>query len=338
MKEKLFYRNEAVTPIISTILLLVITLIIIGGIVAWALPTILDQQSDARYESSYNNLEVVATSMEESVYTGKDSSRTVNFDLAGGDMNIKSRVERWIISYTYINASLNLTNFLPKSKIFSYDFSNRETEHNVVKIRNLENENMSIYETDNDTVVMEEPLLANPVHISIFNGTKTNLHSKLAEVWLFYVDAISYRQATGKGQYNILVLNCGIITDPNSKYGYVARKPMVFAEENSMLIYIVQLNSTALTGGGAGKYRLTTTVEDLVVRKVGEVRHLRIRIEGDKYRQAWYTSFFISEIGCKEGYRDEDGVLRSVEFSPTGYQSVSLKLVQVYQSLRLEAR
>ena len=333
------YQDEGITPVVSTILLLVITLTIIGGIIVWALPTLLDQESDARYESSYNNLEVLATGMEDSVYSGEDSSRTINFDLAGGDMNIRQGEERWTISYTYIDSSLNFTSFSPGSTLFSYDFYDRDPEHNVVRIKNLENGNITVLETDNDTIVMEEKLFQSPAHISIFNGTKTNLSEMLAEVWLFYVDGIVYKQATGKGQYSILVVNGGIITDPNSKYGFVARDPMVRVEENSILVYIVQMNATGLTGGGAGKYKASVTVDDVNVRKVGEVKHLRFQIDGDKYRQAWYSSFFINDIGCKEGFRDQNRDLRSVEFSPIGYNDTAgLKLVQVYQSVKLEAR
>jgi len=333
------YQDEGITPVISTILLLVITLTIIGGIIAWALPTILDQESDARFESSYNNLEVLATGIEDSVYSGEDSSRTINFDIAAGDMNIRKDVERWTVSYSFIDTSINFTRFSPRSMLFSYNFHNRPSEHNVVKIRNLETGNISVFETENDTVVMEEPLFTFPSHIAIFNGTRNNLSEQLAEAWLFYVDGITYTQATGKGEYNIRVINGGIITDPDSKYGYVARDPLVTAEENSILVYIMQMNATALTGGGLGKYKASVTVDDMNVRKVGEVKYLRFRIEGDKYREAWYNSFFLTGLGCKEGFRDENRALRSVEFSPQGYNNTAgLKLIQVYQSLKLEGR
>jgi len=333
------YQDEGITPVVSTILLLVITLTIIGGIIVWALPTLLNQESDAKFEASYNNLEVLATGMEDSVYSGEDSSRTINFDLAGGNMHIRQDLERWTISYSYIDTSLNLTSFSPKSTLFSYDFYNRGSEHNVVKIKNLENGNITILETDNDTIVMEEKLFQYPSHILIFNGTTTNLSELLGEVWLFYVDGIAYSQATGKGQYNILVLNGGIITDPDSKYGYVARDPMVTVEENSILLYILQMNGTGLTGGGSGKYKASVAVDEVNVRKVGEVKYLRLQIDGDKYKQAWYNSFFISELGFEAGPRDENRIPRYIEFSPIGYDNTAgLKLVQVYQSVKLEAR
>jgi len=338
-RDDFIYQNEAVTPVISTTLLLVITLTIIGGIMAWALPTLLDRESDAKYESSYNNLEVLATAMEDSVYSGKDSSRTINFDLAGGDMNIRERVERWTITYTYIDASMNHSSLSPKATLFSYDFYNMDSQENIVRIKNMEEGNISIFYTSNDTIVMEEQLFRNPAHVSIFAGNRTHTGDLLAEVWLFYVDGITYQQETGKGQYNILVLNGGVITDPDSRYGYVAKDPMITVEENSILVYILQMNATGVTGGGAGKYKTTISMDDIRVRKVSEVKYLRFQISGDKYRQAWYNSFFIGDLGCKVGYRDDNYEIRSVEFTPHGYNNTAnLKLVQVYETINLEER
>ncbi len=342
MKRERLFRldDEAITPVVSTILLLTITLIIISSILAWAIPTIMNQEADAKFDSSFNNLEVVATGMEDCIYSGEDSTRTVNFALAAGNTNIRQNLERWTVSYSFIDSSLNLTTYEPASDILSYEFYGREAEPQVVTITTMDDGNITYFETDNGTILMGETFFRNPCHVTIFNGTLSNLSHKLAEIWVFYVDGIEYKQATGQGEYRLRVVNGGIISDLDSTYGYVANNPMVMVEENSLMLYMVQMNATGLTGGGVGNYRATMSVDDIVVREAGEVKHVQIRINTDKYQKAWYNSFFLAKMGFTQAYRETVGntkELRSVGFPPLGYNdTVQLKLVQAYTSLKLE--
>lgn len=291
--------KEAVSPIISMILLITIVLVVTAAILSWATPILQRSQSEANYGAVLGYFSALDSAFEDVVNMGEGASRSVDVSVGAGNIYISETMnETWIVSYG-LNDSLRI-------RFFDVGDGDNTFKINSTKIETV---NITIYwpegndlgEPDYHIIINlgegKEPITAaNPltgtVYIRVANST-TN--EPLAELWLFDVTPITYELSSASGTYYIKSVNGGIITQATGQK-YVTNEPLVKETGSSLLLYMIQTKATNLMGGGSGSYSFTLNMKNMDIRNniSAEVYNLTLQIYNEQeegWNAAWYSYF-----------------------------------------------
>ncbi|MEW6069653.1 MAG: hypothetical protein AB1485_03470 [Candidatus Thermoplasmatota archaeon] len=102
MLRSLSRDNEAVSPIISMILLIMIMLVVTAGIMQWATPVIQRAQYEAHYGATQGYFNALDLAIEDVVKGGVNSTREMFVNIGGGELYFGG-MENWRISYNETN-------------------------------------------------------------------------------------------------------------------------------------------------------------------------------------------------------------------------------------------
>lgn len=312
--------KQAVSPIISMVLLIGVVLIVTAAILSWATPILQRSQSEANYNSALGYFNALNSAFEDVVNMGEGASRTVDVSVGAGNIYISETMnETWVVSYG-LNSSMRIRfSWLGDS---DENFGINSTKSVTVDI------NVSWYDSNGDYVdcnntntdksLLGGSLEVITVHrniVTTVNITVTNSSTNeiLAELWLFDITPISYELPSSFGTYYIKEFNGGIITQATGQK-YVTNAPLFKEGENSILLYMIQtkITDTSLAGSGAGHYSFTLNMKKMNLRNniSMDVYNLTLQIydkQGDEWSKAWY-SYFESNSGFEN---DGDSLLYS---------------------------
>ncbi|MBA3043515.1 hypothetical protein FP804_00070, partial [archaeon] len=94
--------KEAVSPIISMILLITIVLVVTAAILQWATPILQRSQNEANYGAVLGYFNALDSTFEDVVNMGEGASRTVDVSVGAGNIYISEIMnETWIVSYNF---------------------------------------------------------------------------------------------------------------------------------------------------------------------------------------------------------------------------------------------
>ncbi|MBU3902006.1 MAG: hypothetical protein KKE04_01415, partial [Candidatus Thermoplasmatota archaeon] len=103
--------KEAVSPIISMILLITIVLVVTAAILQWATPILQRSQNEANYGAVLGYFNALDSTFEDVVNMGEGASRTVDVSIGAGNIYISEIMnETWVVSYG-LNKSLRIRFF-----------------------------------------------------------------------------------------------------------------------------------------------------------------------------------------------------------------------------------
>lgn len=295
--------KQAVSPIISMVLLIGIVLVVTAVILSWATPILQRSQSEANYNSALGYFNALNSAFEDVVNMGEGASRTVDVSVGAGSIYMGETMnETWIVSYNFEGEQrVNFSGLdYPQDEIFNVDAS-------------ITGANVSIYWYDSDNKLVHtyyessidlpsgvtaDKTIGGTVNIIVFNSTQ----DIVAELWLFDITPITYELPSAFGTYYLKSVNGGIITQATGQK-YVTNAPSVKETGNSILMYVIQtrVGDSSLTGGGKGFYSFTLNMKNMNLRNnvSVDVYNLTLQIydkQGDEWRKAWY-SYFESNSG-----------------------------------------
>ena len=95
--------NIGVSPIISTMLLLVLMLSMISAILMWGTPTIETMETLNHHRNLLTQLESVDADLETILYEGTNVSRTRELSNFQGSINVIENDELWIASFNTVD-------------------------------------------------------------------------------------------------------------------------------------------------------------------------------------------------------------------------------------------
>ena len=344
--------KEAVSPIISMILLITIVLVVTAAILSWATPILQRSQSEANYGAVLGYFTSLDSALEDVVNMGEGASRTVDVSVGAGNIYIsESMNETWIVSY----------NFEGEQKV---NFSGLDYPHDeTVTITPSANINVTIYfpEGDNigaphyptqsgDDFTTDKPLTG-IVYIRVNNTANTK---KIAELWLFDITPITYELQSAFGTYYIKSVNGGIITQATGQK-YVTNEPLFKETGSSLLLYMIQTRATNLRSGGSGSYSFTLNMKNMDIRNniSVDVYNLTLQIydqSGNDWNKAWYSYFTTGWENAKTnnneynyaGFVDDgDSLLyktkKTNEVSEYGTKPITLKLMSCNMDVNMKS-
>ena len=329
--------KQAVSPIISMVLLIGIVLVVTTVILSWATPILQRSQSEAHYGSALGYFNALDSALED-VRWGEGASRTVDVSIGAGNIYIsESMNETWIVSYG-LNDSMRIR--------FS-DLGYPQDDTFEINSTKPENVNITIYWPEGDD--LGEPNYP-PESGGLINPTSTTVHANapltgtvyirvnkldntetLAELWLFDIMPISYELPSAFGTYYIKEINGGIITQATGER-YVTDAPLITETGNSILMDMIQtgIKEDSLSGGGAGSYSFALNMKNMNIRTNEDVYNLTLQIydkQGDKWDKAWYSYFESNSKFVDKG----DHLLYS-------NNKIKLKLVQCNIDVNMESK
>ncbi len=331
--------KQAVSPIISMVLLIGIVLVVTTVILSWATPILQRSQSEANYGSALGYFNALDSSFEDVVNMGEGASRTVDVSVGAGNIYMsESMNETWVVSYG-LNENLRIR------------FSDLDGEDDTFKINSTKTEtvNITIYWPNDDDLgepkyVYKGPISTTPTSVdanrpltgTVYIRVNTTGASQgtLAELWLFDITPISYELPSAFGTYYIKSVNGGLITQATGEK-YVTDAPLITETENSILMYMIQtrVKENSLSGGGPGHYSFALKNMNMGIRNniSADVYNLTLQIydkQGDKWDKAWY-SYFESNFGFE---KEEGGLLYN------NGDKIKLKLVQCNIDVNMKSK
>ncbi len=364
--------KQAVSPIISMVLLIGIVLVVTAAILSWAAPILQRSQSEANYGSALGYFNVLDSSLEDVVNMGEGASRTVDVSVGAGNIYISETMnETWVVSYG-LDSSMRIRFFdLDDSDYQKFKINCTKTETVNITIYWPEGddlgkpcyppENPLLLDTNLKTVTADK-FLTKTVYIRVNTTTMLPMPQEtLAELWLFDITPISYELESAYGTYYIKSVNGGLITQATGEK-YVTDAPFIKETENSILLYMIQTKTadTSLTGGGPGHYSFALKNMNMNIRNniTAEVYNLTLQIydttSGNEWGDAWYSYFLTGWKNAKlnndehnyTGFVNNgdngDSLLyktkKTDKSSEYGTKPITLKLVQCNIDINMESK
>ncbi len=311
---------DAVTPIISTLLLITIMLTIISAILYWSIPTMNRISWDTEYRTTMSGFEAFDAALEDTVQGGvAGSTRTIRISVPNGDLLAYERSTRWYYSFSYFSN----TDF----EIYGLDEELDGEDDDLTTVRifprqdvtfDLEvtwygdnNVNQSLhagYDFGDEIDIVYPLLPRNAVFLGnedvnlvrfrlLFNSNST----AFGEAYLIPMDRIEVKIPSEFGTAHIVSENAGIVTKFPSRT--VVNPPLLTYDEDSDDLYfnIVKLNST-FGSVGRGNWQISMRLQTFNYTRTDDVFHVRIRMIGE-YEEAWV----IYMLGEYTGMENTDG-------------------------------
>lgn len=315
-------KKQAVSPILSTIFILTITLMVTSSLLIWGVPTVQKLQYESQYLSTKNYFDIIDNAMDEVVREGNGSARTVSVLINNGFFTTEKFTERWIIYYdliadqniTYSGFDDNDKNFTIYTNISRINITIQWINENGVNATFQRNNVQPI----NGTYEFKDTYGTVPYNLNGIdeNGNlrivKIGVHNatsgiRFSELWLFDIGSIKYSLSSPIGFYSLKEINNGVVEEIPG--GTIVEDLPYFIERRGKTITLgmIQLNTS---GGGSGSLKVKMKNEYSEIIKNSIVYNLRMEIfstEKDAFVYSWYNLF--SENHQTKGFFKEGGRL-----------------------------
>ncbi len=301
--KKFWKDRDGVTPLISTMLLIVIMIGIVSSILYWSIPAINRIGWDTEFRTSLGHFQALDGAIEDTVREGTEgSTRTVSLSIPGGDLRYKKSYSRWFISYA-------------NSTDTEITFSGLEDEQDdptvavdfTIDISPITSFDLWIWRyTSFDEARGQDFLSRNSGDVinsgrSLFNTTRGEVYKTVfclyypgtdqAIGWavLYHMNALVNEIPSQFGTAKIISENGAIVTTyPDTPY--VRNDPMLTPHGQSLQMTIVQLKAIGIGAATAGNYKVTTRINQFTYNYTSGLGNLKLYIWGD-YTEAWYLHF-----------------------------------------------
>ena len=351
---------DAVTPIISTLLLITIMLTIISAILYWSIPTMNRISWDTEYRTTMSGFEAFDAALEDTVQGGvAGSTRTIRISIPNGDLLSYERSTRWYYSFSYFSD----TDF----EIYGLDEELEGDDDDITTVRvflqrdatfdlevtwyGVNNMNMSLHAGHDfgQEIDIAYPLLPRKasflgnedvqfVHFRLmFNSNST----VFGEAFLIPMDRIEVKIPSEFGTAHIVSENAGIVTKFPSRT--VVNPPLLTYDDDSDELYfnIVKLNST-FGSVGRGNWQISMRLQAFTFTRIDDVFNVRIRMMGE-YEEAWIIYMLGEYTGLENtsGHSLSDVANEELEgmmlVREPGEGRVTLKMLQTTVLMDLES-
>jgi hypothetical protein len=314
-----------VSPIISTMLILVLMLTMITIVLLWGTPTIHYIETSAQYRASIGDFRTLDTIIENVIHGGINATANTNLRIHSGKLYF-NRDETWVVSYTdceYTGTVLfdgfgdddkykfTIMHTTAPIKVFVWKVSGN-TKTLICVSSELTAEGTS-------EITTAQPL-EGTAYIEIREPTYEP-DDMVAAAWMFDINSFTYKMITMAGTYHIRSVNGGITSDyPSSRH---VVDPPLYLDDNSrtLFLYMIQYVPTGITSGGPGNYNIDIKLSAQYIREPKEeyVKNVRIQIFS-KYDTAWYDELVRAQMYHVGSPRTYVGFVRDTKYNIPLYQ------------------
>jgi len=220
--------EEAVSPVIGTVLILAIMITITGTMLAWGIPSIQESEAYSIYTSSQNNLLNLDADLDHVILQGEGSSRTSTVSFSSGSFVQRSDKDQIRYYYTTVSWSDPKIVGVKNGATMFGMLDNKEVvdDYTVtltypMALAELGNSNQWIGYTSSDHIVTGFPALVSGVQAT-YNSTANS--TQIGGFFIYGVDALSYQYSSVSGMFKMRMFNGGIISkEPGGTFGFTSQ-------------------------------------------------------------------------------------------------------------------
>ena len=220
--------EEAVSPVIGTVLILAIMITITGTMLAWGIPSIQESEAYSIYTSSQNNLLNLDADLDHVILQGEGSSRTSTVSFSSGSFVQRSDKDQIRYYYTTVSWSDPKIVGVKNGATMFGMLDNKEVvdDYTVtltypMALAELGNSTQWIGYTSSDHIVTGFPALVSGVQAT-YNSTANS--TQIGGFFIYGVDALSYQYSSVSGTFKMRMFNGGIISKvPGGTFGFTSQ-------------------------------------------------------------------------------------------------------------------
>lgn len=313
-----FTKNQrGVTPVISTMLLVVIMLVIVSVVMAYGLPMIQDRQSQNTMNIYLRNMQTLELDLEKSIYNGIGYQSSNQLRLQHSELTVNNDAEKWVLYYSfYPTINITYTGLADGDSFFDIATSGRVSfpdfrkEECIARIEVIEPSPKVPGEVMNLQYVMGfnyDVELEDIVKISILFHQKT-----ISEVWIFTQGIVESKVSADGNTYKMALANGGLLsTHPQGKY--VKSEPFFREDhlEGTLALSLVHIQARLFSQISTGEHEIGFQVMSEKTLSTRSIYNLHIEIVSD-WASAWTEYLSQNFEEHKGGLSDFSG------FYPTG--------------------
>jgi len=330
-----FHRDDiGVSPILGTMLILLLMVTMITSILLWAAPMIDEFEDTNQYNSMRCMMESIDHRIDYLMTTGENSSVNLNLMIPPGTLGVANDREFWLISFNYVNPLLSA-----EDDFFYGEFQKNPTNSaGTFVLSSTYNRTVDVlikWADDGKTEGQYGVLLNNSFAISTINDIVETFsvtvmdnqqQELLSRCMVFSVNHIKGNLKCPSGRFDFLAMNGGIMSEyPNPEEPRVISPPEYvesvsitpqipeiskkYSTGDCLILNIMDFSSTGLNIAGEGNYGLDMAYSDIKTNDLGEVRNVRIHIYG-KYQQCIYNDY---SRGFSKGFSEITGFSGFIE-------------------------
>ena len=233
--------EDAVSPVIGTVLILAIMITITGTMLAWGIPSIQESEAYSIYTSSQNNLLNLDADLDHVIIQGEGSSRTSTVSFSAGSFVQRSDKDQIRYYYTTVSWSdPKIVGVKNGATMFGMLDNKEEVDDYTVTLTYPDSVDLSSCETcvgskwtgytSSDHIVSGFPALVSGVQAT-YNSTANS--TQIGGFFIYGVDALSYQYSSVSGVFKMRMFNGGIISkEPGGSFGFTSQ-PLIRSISNS---------------------------------------------------------------------------------------------------------
>ena len=323
------YRDKiGVSPILGTMLILLLMVTMITSILLWAAPMIDEFEDANQYNSMKGLMESIDHRVDYLMTTGENSSVNLNLMIPPGTLGIANDREFWLFSFNYVNPL-----FSEEDDFLFRDFQkNPQNKAGTFVLSSTYNRTIDIlinWAEDGKTEGQYGILLNNSLTLSTINDIVETfsvtvldhqLQEPLSKCMVFSVNHIKANLKCPSGRFDFLALNGGVMTEyPNPEEPRVISPPEYvesvsispqipeisnkYSTGDYLILNIMNFISTGIDIAGEGNYGMDMAYSDMKMNDIGEVWNVRLHVYG-KYQDCIYNEF---SKGFSQGFSEISG-------------------------------
>ena len=246
--------EDAISPIIGTVLILAIMVSITGTMLAWGIPQIQESEAYAIYTSAQNNFLNFDADLDQVIVQGEGSSRSSTVSFSAGTFVHRENLDE--IRYYYETTSWSSFEIL--------GVKNGATTFAIIDNKEVIDDFDITISYPNGTIleVKSSAFIASGFPALVYGTsatyTSTANDTVVGGFFIYGVDSLSYKYSSVSGVYKMRLFNGGIVTREPGGIFFVSSKPIIRSistddSYESLVLYQTDYNMTtgakSLTGG-----------------------------------------------------------------------------------------
>ena len=301
--------EEAMSPVIGTVLIMAMMVTIVGTMLAWGIPQIQDNEAWAQYATTRSNLLNLDADLDQVLLQGEGASRSTTVSIGLGTFVVRDSPDTLVISYSGVGwvdlAARSLS-------IGDTSFRLADLQENVDVL------NVTLSYPDGSSwsgSSVEGVLSGFPAAVSGLRGSVSDASNStaLGGFWLYRDDALSYRYASTAGLFQLRLVSGGLLArEPGGSHFFEGR-PLVRGSGalDALTLYQVTYNNsgsphTSLTGPANFDFQLRNQGGS----DHGPVAAYAVRLAVEGSGQAAYYSYFDDEWGFSRDFQQDEVYLQ----------------------------
>lgn len=301
--------EEAMSPVIGTVLIMAMMVTIVGTMLAWGIPQIQDNEAWAQYATTRSNLLNLDADLDQVLLQGEGASRSTTVSIGLGTFVVRDSPDTLVISYTGVEWV----------DLAARSLSIGDTSFRLADLQeNADVLNVTLSYPDGSSwsgSSVEGVLSGFPAAVSGLRGSVSDASNStaLGGFWLYRDDALSYRYASTAGLFQLRLVSGGLLArEPGGSHFFEGR-PLVRGSGalDALTLYQVTYNNsgsphTTLTGPANFDFQLRNQGGS----DHGPVAAYAVRLVVEGSGQAAYYSYFDDEWGFSRDFQQDEVYLQ----------------------------